>query len=68
MVEKTHLVPGENRPYRENDLIKTTLYRGFFNKEKEGKKPVTCENRPCSENDAIESDAVERFYCISSIY
>ena len=38
LVEKTHLVPGKNRPHREIDVIKTTLYRGFFNKEKEEKK------------------------------
>ena len=37
-VPEVNLVPGENRPYREIDVIKTTLYGGFFNKDKEGKK------------------------------
>ena len=31
---KNDFVPGKNRRYRENDAIKTTLYGGFFNKDK----------------------------------
>ena len=31
---KNDFVPGKNRRYRENDVIKTTLYGGFFNKDK----------------------------------
>ena len=35
----------EKRPYREIDLIKTTLYGDFLNKDEEGKKKRDIKNK-----------------------